>query len=178
MVARIKGINHMIYAGVGARETPEQVLDNMRKLGKFMAKAGHTLRSGYGPGADRAFEYGCDQGKGWKEIYLPYEGFAGHKSSLPYPDQEARLHARLFHPNWDNVSSSGWQFLARNSFQVLGPNLNNPADLMVCWTKGGKTVGGTGQAIRVAEHYRVPIFNMATMELAEISDKILEIINK
>lgn len=166
----------MIYAGIGARETPPEMLEKMKSVGRFMASWEHTLRSGYGPGPDRAFERGCDEQGGWKEIYLPYPGFAGHKSSLPTPDKEARMHASLFHPMWGNVSSSGWQFLARNSFQILGPDLKTPADFVICWTKNGEVKGGTGQALRVADHYRVPIFNMASMDLEEISDKILEIV--
>jgi hypothetical protein len=32
--------------------------------------------------------------------------------------------------------------------------------MVVCWTKDGKSSGGTGQALRIAEYYSIPIFNL------------------
>ena len=34
------------YAGVGSRETPQDVLETMWKIGKHLADKGYTLRSG------------------------------------------------------------------------------------------------------------------------------------
>lgn len=48
---------------------------------------------------------------------------------------------------------------ARNSHQVLGLDLNTPSDFIICWTKGGKGIGGTGQALRIAKAYNIPIFD-------------------
>ena len=49
----------------------------------------------------------------------------------------------------------------RNGCQVLGLNLDDPVDAVVCWTKDGKGGGGTGQAIRIAKSRNIPIFDIA-----------------
>lgn len=60
----------MYYAGVGSRETPQDVLKIMWKIGRYLALNGYTLRSGGGAkGADTAFENGCDSVRGSKEIF-------------------------------------------------------------------------------------------------------------
>jgi hypothetical protein len=50
--------------------------------------------------------------------------------------------------------------MTRNSFQVLGPDLQSPVSFVVCWTTGGKISGGTGQALRIAKDLSIPIFNL------------------
>ena len=58
--------------------------------------------------------------------------------------------------------------MARNAMQVLGPNLDDPSAFIVCWTPdasdGSKTspkTGGTGQALRIAHEYKIPVYNLA-----------------
>lgn len=58
----------MIYAGIGSRSTPDDVIDKMHVLGEHFAHKGWLLRSGAADGADSAFEHGCDNGGGEKEI--------------------------------------------------------------------------------------------------------------
>lgn len=49
--------------------------------------------------------------------------------------------------------------MARNSYQILGPDLRTPADFVVCWTPDGSETedqrtpltGRTGQAIALAD---------------------------
>ncbi len=56
--------------------------------------------------------------------------------------------------------------MARNSQQILGQNLNDYCAFVVCWTPDGaenattKQSGGTGQAIRIANHYGIPVINL------------------
>ena len=52
------------YSGIGSRETPDNVLVVMEKLGAAFAKKGFVLRSGGADGADSAFERGCDSANG------------------------------------------------------------------------------------------------------------------
>ena len=49
--------------------------------------------------------------------------------------------------------------MARNSYQVLGYDLNTPSSFIVCYTKNGKLTGGTAQALKIAKDYNIPIFN-------------------
>jgi predicted Rossmann fold nucleotide-binding protein DprA/Smf involved in DNA uptake len=45
----------MIYAGIGSRETPKEVLKSMTNYAKELSATGWVLRSGGADGADTAF---------------------------------------------------------------------------------------------------------------------------
>jgi hypothetical protein len=151
----------MIYAGIGSRETPEATLAIMYELGRKLAKAGWTLRTGGAPGADTAFLNGCNSVAGKFELYLPWKGFEGHTEALSYePKPPAFEIAKQYHPGWQYLKPGAQRLHARNSYQVLGLDLDHPADLIICWTPGGKHKGGTAQALRIAEAYNVRIANL------------------
>lgn len=138
------------YAGIGSRETPPDILNIMVKIGKRLAKEGYTLRSGGAVGADKAFEQGCDLVGGQKEIF--------------YADQNIPIWADLFtnhfHPAPDRLGEYPRKLMSRNAMQILGGDGDTPVQFVVCWTKGGKLVGGTAQAIRIADWVNVPVFNL------------------
>lgn len=165
----------MIYAGIGSRTTPPDVIAKMVQIGKAMATMNCTLRSGGAEGADEAFEAGCDLNQGKKEIYLPWQGFRRNSSPLFGTTREARLLAKQFHPKWEILGARARDFMGRNSYQVLGQTLDTPADVIICWTPGGKIVGGTGQALRMAEHYEIPVVNLGSKSDDEVSDSIFAI---
>lgn len=147
------------YAGIGSRETPEDILIFFRMLGVYLAKEGYTLRSGAAHGADKAFEVGCDKVQGEKEIYLPWKGFNGSNSYLYGYNHAAQEIAAKFHPAWHSLKPTVRQLHARNVLQVLGRNLDSPSQFVICWTKNGTGSGGTGQALRIAKGYDIPIFD-------------------
>jgi hypothetical protein len=155
------------YSGIGSRETPDNVLVVMEKLGAAFAKKGFVLRSGGADGADSAFERGCDSASGQKEIYLPWKGFNGNSSELFNLCDKAFQIAWDFHPNLYGTASGTQKLMARNSYQVLGADCSTKADFVVCYcpldTKGNWR-GGTSQALRIAKHYRIPIFNLTSKE--------------
>ena len=168
----------MIYTGIGARKTPPVILKAMHSMARFMASHDHTLRSGGAPGANTAFEEGSGVlQSGPKEIYLPYKAFNRNWSSLFDSTLEARKIAKLFHPAWSNLSCRGRDFMGRNSYQILGLDLKTPTDFVICWTPEGKVTGGTGQALRMALHYEIPIVNLGLLNLREANDKIEEIMS-
>ena len=68
--------------------------------------------------------------------------------------------AAQFHPAWDKCSPAAKRLHGRNCFQVLGPNLNTPSTMLICWTKGGMGRGGTGQAIRICREWGIPVFDL------------------
>lgn len=147
------------YAGIGSRETPKEALNIFEIIGEYLANQGYTLRSGHAEGADQAFENGCDKVTGLKEIYLPWSRFQGSDSKLVVKDLGAFEIAEQFHPYWHNLKEGAKKLQARNSHQVLGQDLNTLSDFIICWTKGGKGSGGTGQALRIANHYNIPVFD-------------------
>jgi hypothetical protein len=160
-----------LYAGIGSRQTPLEILKIMRLVGQLMAENDWILRSGAAIGADAAFEEGCDKVDGSKEIFLPWKEYNHHSSPLHLDGppcktvkEEAYTLAEKYHPAWDKVSGGAKRLLARNGFQVLGANLQTPVQLVVCWTPyvwhPGVNAGGTAQALRIAHDRNIPILNL------------------
>lgn len=160
----------MIYTGVGSRETPLAVLEQMANFAAEMARQGWTLRSGGAPGADSAFEAGHRRVTTERlEIYLPWKGFNKNPSGLVGVSVEALQVAAKSHPAWSACSAQAQKLHGRNAYQVLGLSLQDPTDFVLCWTSDGATsrkertrdTGGTGTAIVLAEANGVPVFNLA-----------------
>ena len=147
-----------VYAGIGGRDIPKYIYDYMVSIGEYLSNC--VLRSGHAEGSDSAFEEGCDNYGGRKEIYIPWKGFNKSDSNLYHITDEALELAAKYHPAWDKLSKWAKQLMARNCFQVLGKDLKTPCDFIVCWTKNGKMIGGTSQALRIAKDYNIPIFNL------------------
>lgn len=167
-----------IYAGIGSRKTPDSVLKDMFAAAKGLASMGCILRSGGAAGADTSFERGCDAAQGRKEIFLPYKGFRGNPSKLHGTCIDARRIAKQFHPNWEVLGENARDFMGRNSYQILGADLCLPCDFILCWTKNGRIEGGTGQALRIAAHFKIPVFNFGAKTKDEINDAILKLIEE
>jgi len=148
------------YCGIGSRETPEAICEEMSEIAETLAEHGFTLHSGGAPGADSAFEAGCTRVRGDKVIFLPWKGFNGNKSTLYDQSKEAFDLAAKYHPAWDKLKEPVRKLMARNVQQVLGTKLISPVRFVVCWTKDGGPTGGTGQALRIAADYKIPVFNL------------------
>lgn len=164
--------NRIKYAGIGSRECPLWVADLMFKTGKQLALQGCILRSGGADGADTYFENGCDSANGLKEIFLPWKGFNNSTSHLIVKNPKCFKIAEYFHPCFERLSPGAQKLQARNSHQVLGWTLDKPSDFIICYTKGGSGSGGTGQAIRIATHYKIPVFDIGrynSLENAQIA---------
>lgn len=147
------------YAGIGSRETPTDILMYMTKIASFLESKGYTLYSGGASGADTAFEMGVSNPE-HKKIFLPWQGFNENKSDLYTITKKALRIAREFHPTWDFLTKNGKRLIARNGYQILGKSLDAPVSMVICYTSNGKAKGGTGQAIRIAQYYKIPVFNL------------------
>lgn len=143
----------MIYAGIGSRRTPDDVCERMRLWGAWFHRNGFLLRSGGALRADQSFELGCN------EILAVREAKQIFTADMSAQHPEWFTHAALFHPAWDKCSPWARALHARNSAIMLGHELNQPVNFVCCWTKDGKASGGTGQALRIADHMHIPVFN-------------------
>lgn len=177
---------YLAYAGIGSRETPEHILTIMHHIGAYLCSEGWTLRSGAAQGADSAFEKGADDelarviqqmkmlgadGPTVKEIYLPWKGFNNsisrlHPELIPYTQQEIDFTAS-YHPAWDKCKPWAKRLHTRNKRQLLGTeHVNGPevilSKFVVCWTRNGALVGGTAQALRIANALHIPICNLGS----------------
>jgi len=164
------------YAGIGARKTPQDILDIMTALAVKLSDK-YTLRSGGAGGADQAFQKGVKAA----DIYLPWRDFElGNQLKFPqhryYPiekdDTEAEESVNLFHPNGSKLKDSVRAMMRRNFRQIVGKDGNN-SKFVVCWTADGEASGGTGQAIRIAEHFRIPVFNLKVEDDLKRIEKFL-----
>jgi len=154
------------YAGIGSRETPEEILALMRLFASKMYQKSWRLRSGGAKGADKAFEQSIGD-KNYGEIYR-----ADDAKGL----ENFHEIAEQFHPNWAACDAKGSyvkDLHARNGMIVLGADLISPVKFIVCWTKDGEATGGTGQALRIAEHYGIPVKNLY---YGKVQQEILKIV--
>lgn len=173
----------MIYAGIGSRETPPDIYQRMIEIAEHLAKRGFTLRSGGAPGADTAFEIGCDNANGKKEIFLPWKYFNKNNSSLYEIPKGAYTIAQKFHPAWFKLKPAAHKLMARNTQQICGKNLDSPTEFVICWTSDGCTnsstrtykTGGTGQAISIASNLGIPVINLFNKDAEKLLSEILQV---
>lgn len=154
------------YAGIGSRETPPKVMDQMTILAEMLEACGFTLRSGNAEGADQAFAAGV---KTEAQIWLPWDGFQkefqlfkpNHDYRVISPsDVEAFKSVEEFHPNARNLSETSCKFMARNYRQVIGLDEPN-SEFVIYWTHCGCPIGGTGQALRIASKNKITSVSLA-----------------
>lgn len=147
----------IFYAGIGSRETPIQVCNEMSNIAMQLALRGICLRTGRAKqpakpapdtfSADLAFENGCAMVGGKRIIRTA--------NSSDY----ALAHAAQFHPNWSACDEYARGLHARNSLIMCGDDFASPVNFVVCWTLRGEVRGGTGQALRIAQLLQIPVFN-------------------
>lgn len=156
------------YTGVGSRSTPEPILRKMTAYAKRLSQLGWWLRSGGAIGADRAFEAGSLR----HEIY----------TAKQYICEGAFKLAESIHPNWKACSAYAKRLHARNTYQVLGPQLATPSAFVLCWTPCGaeceqdttRKTGGTRTAIVLASREGIPVFNFYHPDVGSRLGKFLE----
>ncbi len=156
------------YTGIGHRKVDSVTFSLIIDIAKAFRNRLLTLRSGGAEGCDTAFEIGSGPDN---NIYLPWNGFNGKKddtgefvNSLSLDNhKEAEYIANMHHPNWSSCSSAAKLLHTRNVYQVLGFELNNPSQVLVCWAEPCKkniVKGGTGTAVRIAYSHGVPVYNI------------------
>ena len=166
------------YAGIGARQTPEPVLQQMGQLASDLADRGWHLHSGGTAGADTAFASAVPAHE--RTQFLPwasFNGLSGPDCHVSTEDITARhmVIAASLHPAWDRCDATARQFHARNVSILLGADGDAPVDAVVCWTPRAETVGGTGIAIRIADAHGIPVINLAATEPHEALDHLIAI---
>lgn len=162
------------YTGIGSRATPEYLKFKIAEIAKTLEESGYILRSGGAKGADTYFEESVVSDKN-KEIYLPWKEFNNNTSNKYNITNNAYTFAAHFHPNWNKLSSAAKNLMARNCYQVMGEDLQSASKFVLCWTQDGTASGGTGQAIRIAQHFNIPVINMFHHKVFE--RQLYEVIN-
>ena len=145
----------------------------MTNLTAELCRRGYILRSGGARGADLACELGAPDNM--KEIFLDElhknTQFGNGTYNVKFFDnlKHARQIAERFHPAWDRLGNRAKALISRNTYQVLGTDLLTHSEFVICWTPDGakttttKDTGGTGQAIRLANYFDIPVYNLANV---------------
>jgi hypothetical protein len=146
------------YSGIGSRDISKDIFDLFTRLAIELCKIGGILRTGNADGSDKAFRTAVkDSSK--KEVYTPQDA-----------TKESIKLAMDLHPKPEKCNGYVQKLLGRNSFQILGPNLDDPVSFVLCWTPDGVTehrdrtiaTGGTGTAISIADTHdpKIKVWNL------------------
>lgn len=154
------------YAGIGSRNTPEPICQIMRRIALVLGQRGWTLRSGHAEGADQAFEAGAVDNGFPAEIFFARDGMT---ASSHWCQQLVTK----FHPAPHRLGSYARALMARNGMQLFGQSGDVPVEFIVCWTPGGKTTGGTGQALRIAHAYDITVHNLGNPQTLALYENSL-----
>lgn len=181
------------YTGIGSRQCPKDIMKLMTDIAFKLASKGYILRSGAAQGADTAFEDGAkayaeqvDERVVLGQIYIPWDSFTSYDEY--YKDwykvldrmstkMAAYKLASETHPAWDKCSKGDKALHARNTYQILGPMLNNPSSFLICWAKvdkHGNIQGGSATAWNLAQKHNVPCFNLYRQEDKDRLVKFIE----
>ena len=154
------------YAGIGSTKTPEHIQEKMTEIAKLLEIKRYTLRSGGATGADTAFENGV---RHRKEIFYQYDYILSDAECVPYAKSELKFSSEMcdrFHPIGKKLRGRTRDLISRNTFQIFGIGDTQNVDFVICYTQDGsegitsQLTGGTGQALRIAKAYHIPIYNL------------------
>jgi len=161
----------MIYAGIGSRQTPPDIIKIMHDSAILLAKEGYVCNTGAALGADQAFAQGAVIGGGVVDLKLPWSTYEEKWISslrvmstnvittvLTFDDKDAYNSVTQLHPAAAALKQAVMKLHARNYLII------QPAKFVICWTPEGKEVGGTGQGIRIANMLGITIYNLGNAE--------------
>lgn len=175
-----------IVAGIGTRHPPTDDADlneTMRVFCYFAVKMGWHLRSGAAIGMDSWFERLWDNNK---EIFIAKERISGKRHGydganfIEGPQEVAAFNImKHIHPKGSKLKGIAKAMHTRNIFQILGEDLNTPADLIVYYAKfddeGAEITGGTRTAVVLGKQRGINEFNLI---LPDERTRLLEYIGK
>jgi hypothetical protein len=149
------------YAGIGSRQTPPEIEHDIRCIVAKCNARGYMLRSGAAEVRTRCSR-GTPQGRALPALEAVREDMDDGVSHCVLRRVGGRvLPGRNTHPRWDRCTDAARKLHARNAHQILGINLNDPVDFVVCWTPNGAEVGGTRTGIVIARNFGIPVWNLA-----------------
>lgn len=140
---------------------------------------------------DRAFQVAKEHLAGWHDMTgaeqraYTREHFYERTAGDP-PDADIAIPDHAFEAakdrlaGWDKLTENTQRQYARAALELLGDNLNSPADVLVCWTRDGKATGVTGFAQKLAATHAIPVINLgaagAPTTVDDFTEKLRETI--
>lgn len=186
-----------VYAGIGSRRVPEDIRRIMKRLATALAREGYQLNTGAAEGSDQAFLRGAiEYSPAPVQVYLPWADYEieflskrktvaheGLKKLITSTGTQEQKIAQRFHPAYNQLGRAAKLLITRNTSIVLGTNPSDETgwcDFVICWTpSGGMTgrehnSGGTGQALRIANAYKIPVWNLGKLAHYNRADRFLK----
>ena len=169
------------YAGIGARKTPQSILQVMADTAYILAQDGYTCHTGAALGPDQAFGNAAHYLATPLHLFLPWasyeEAWVNTKRGgltevtvINGTDTAAMQSVFNFHPAADKLKQAVIKLHARNYLIING------VEFVVCYTPGGNGQGGTGQGIRIAKSMHIPVYDLGnTNTLLAFKTKIIAI---
>lgn len=168
-------------ACVGSRALDASHLALLEAIGTSLVTAGWTVHSGGAQGADQAFARGAARALGQNPktpgglvIHLPWASYereaadaavrqSGGRAVLdcaPFTPDEQAL-ALQFHPAPERLSRAGITLMTRNVRIVCPDGLEaSPVHRVIAFPLYKLGGGGTGQALRLAEHFGISVHDL------------------
>ena len=153
----------LAYTGIGARKTPDEVLQYMTQQATLLESMNCLLRTGDAKGADQAF---CNGAK-YKSVYTPEQ---------PILDWAREKVAEVCDSDYNTYKPATRNLLARNMYQLFGdgdtPDACYPSKFVLYWSNPSSEYnssqqdnyfncsGGTRYAVRAAVKAGIPTFNL------------------
>ena len=155
----------VVFAGIGSRDIPKERELLITRIASYMVALGAKLRSGGANGTDRLFQKVFEENGSCMEIYIPWEGFEGLYSNMSgvylMDNPKAIQFTKKYHGGFRNLTSGAIKLHNRNAHQILGKELDDPCDLVICYRDPRAKSSGTDQAIRIALDNGIPVINVA-----------------
>lgn len=147
-----------IFTGIGSRLIDSKHINLLYKIACLLEQDDWKCRTGNASGSDSVFRDAYATNSYNLSIYTP----AQVQIDLCGNASKAKEIMYKYHPNPDAVRCNKFSecLLARDVYQVLGPNLREPSKIIICYTQNGELKGGTTMAIRIANAYGIPVLNI------------------
>jgi len=171
------------FTGIGSRyiteEDKQSISDACGVVASYFPCA--VLISGGAIGSDQAWEDVWKALGGEVHIMLPKEDFYDYDPEdenvylITREDVEAHESVERFHANHLKLSSDGFKYMRRNYRQILHPDGGQSSLVLTVadCNEDGTTMGGTGQAVRIANRVHSPVINMRIDDALAKIERIL-----
>jgi alkylated DNA repair dioxygenase AlkB len=176
-------VSTMTYAGIGSRQTPQEVLNKMTEIAKYLDGLGYTLQTGFTfkdkntgldeEGADKAFSDGAENKIlfGPSGIRKTVNGETSLDTYNPNVTTKSTDVVKEVHPAPEKLSPGALKLMARNTNQIFGKNLDSTVDFVIFYAPETnnplRPKGGTGQAVEMARRKGIPTINLANSNWRE-----------
>lgn len=166
------------YAVVGNKEFPTDLIPKLTSIVKKLDSLGYTARTGSMKGLDVLVEEMTTN----VELQLPWKNFNDKESKNTFSSPEILAIAKSLQPGFDDLALPIKGFLAKNVRVLLGSKGISRAVFLLCHSEDGvdtarqvtSRTASAGHAIKVADKFNIPVFNLKN---ANVEEQLMSYLN-